>query len=256
MFVVELVGRACGGFLAWVWDQSHLTTGWGLQPGPMVGFSTSCPDREIGSWLGLDATQVESFMADLWSEYLGTPNVDCSSMYGGRPRGKNARPPLRGQRADHRPHRGSPEQCGLTRQPLIDSPFHPLGPDGLADPDLEPPPPIAPAQKSERDELTTTCHGPVESPELETRQDQEASSSGVLGLSISTAIVRVTLFTDLFERRAVRRFDHKSSKACVSAMMQMSPRPSSSASGWTTWPIYLAIIAVLSGVIWYSFFLR
>ncbi|MFG2946244.1 HAD family hydrolase [Streptomyces adustus] len=31
---------------------------------------------QVGARLGLDATQVESFMADLWAEYLGTPNVE------------------------------------------------------------------------------------------------------------------------------------------------------------------------------------
>ncbi len=31
---------------------------------------------EIGARLGLDVTQVESFTADLWTEYLGTPNVE------------------------------------------------------------------------------------------------------------------------------------------------------------------------------------
>ena len=30
----------------------------------------------VGARLGLDATRVESFMADLWTEYLGTPNVE------------------------------------------------------------------------------------------------------------------------------------------------------------------------------------
>jgi haloacid dehalogenase superfamily, subfamily IA, variant 3 with third motif having DD or ED/haloacid dehalogenase superfamily, subfamily IA, variant 1 with third motif having Dx(3-4)D or Dx(3-4)E len=30
----------------------------------------------IGARLGLDAIQVESFMADLWDEYLGAPNVE------------------------------------------------------------------------------------------------------------------------------------------------------------------------------------
>lgn len=31
---------------------------------------------EVGARLGLDGMQVESFMADLWTEYLGTPNVE------------------------------------------------------------------------------------------------------------------------------------------------------------------------------------
>ncbi|MEU8795807.1 HAD family phosphatase [Streptomyces sp. NPDC048643] len=31
---------------------------------------------EVGARLGLDIRQVESFMADLWAEYLGTPNVE------------------------------------------------------------------------------------------------------------------------------------------------------------------------------------
>ncbi|MGC4987045.1 HAD family hydrolase [Streptomyces sp. DT193] len=31
---------------------------------------------EVGARLGLDVMQVESFMADLWEEYLGTPNVE------------------------------------------------------------------------------------------------------------------------------------------------------------------------------------
>lgn len=31
---------------------------------------------EIGARLGLDAMRVETFMADLWTEYLGTPNVE------------------------------------------------------------------------------------------------------------------------------------------------------------------------------------
>ncbi|MFD6293795.1 HAD-IA family hydrolase [Streptomyces sp. NPDC060235] len=31
---------------------------------------------EVGARLSLDVMQVESFMADLWTEYLGTPNVE------------------------------------------------------------------------------------------------------------------------------------------------------------------------------------
>ncbi|MPY35977.1 HAD-IA family hydrolase [Streptomyces adustus] len=31
---------------------------------------------QVGARLGLDAVQVESLMADLWAEYLGTPNVE------------------------------------------------------------------------------------------------------------------------------------------------------------------------------------
>lgn len=31
---------------------------------------------QVGARLGLDTVRVESFMADLWTEYLGTPNVE------------------------------------------------------------------------------------------------------------------------------------------------------------------------------------
>jgi HAD superfamily hydrolase (TIGR01509 family) len=42
-----------------------------------VGTITETEVRaQVGARLGLDAAQVESFMSDLWTEYLGTPNVE------------------------------------------------------------------------------------------------------------------------------------------------------------------------------------
>jgi putative hydrolase of the HAD superfamily len=46
------------------------------QAGAIGTISETEVRTEVGARLGLDAIQVESFMADLWTEYLGTPNVE------------------------------------------------------------------------------------------------------------------------------------------------------------------------------------
>ncbi|UXX97988.1 HAD family phosphatase (plasmid) [Streptomyces sp. AD2-2] len=57
------------------------------QAGAIGTISESEVRTEVGARLGLDAMQVESFMADLWTEYLGTPNVELIDyMRGLRPR--------------------------------------------------------------------------------------------------------------------------------------------------------------------------
>lgn len=46
------------------------------QAGAVGTISEAEVRTEIGARLGLDTTDVESFMADLWAEYLGTPNTE------------------------------------------------------------------------------------------------------------------------------------------------------------------------------------
>lgn len=46
------------------------------QAGAIGTISETGVRTEVGARLGLDVMQVESFMADLWAEYLGTPNLE------------------------------------------------------------------------------------------------------------------------------------------------------------------------------------
>ncbi len=46
------------------------------QAGALGAISETDVRAEVGARLGLGVTQVESFMADLWAEYLGTPNLE------------------------------------------------------------------------------------------------------------------------------------------------------------------------------------
>ncbi|MGY4983469.1 HAD family hydrolase [Streptomyces sp. 900105755] len=46
------------------------------QAGAIGTISVTEVRAEVGARLGLDAMQVETFIADLWTEYLGTPNVE------------------------------------------------------------------------------------------------------------------------------------------------------------------------------------
>lgn len=57
------------------------------QAGAIGAISETEVRAEVGARLGLDATRVESFMADLWTEYLGTPNLELiEHVRGLRPR--------------------------------------------------------------------------------------------------------------------------------------------------------------------------
>ncbi|MGW1763696.1 HAD family hydrolase [Streptomyces sp. NPDC002073] len=44
--------------------------------GSVGGISEREVHEQVAARLGLDAPRVEAFMADLWAEYLGTPNVE------------------------------------------------------------------------------------------------------------------------------------------------------------------------------------
>ncbi|SEB66733.1 putative hydrolase of the HAD superfamily [Streptomyces sp. 2131.1] len=46
------------------------------QAGSVGSFSEREVHEQVAARLGLDAPQVEAFMADLWAEYLGTPNEE------------------------------------------------------------------------------------------------------------------------------------------------------------------------------------
>src|SRR4051794_7017411 len=47
--------------------------------------------QQVGANLGLDAAQVAAFMADLWTEYLGTLNGELAAYFAGlRPRYQTA----------------------------------------------------------------------------------------------------------------------------------------------------------------------
>ncbi|MFF0483019.1 HAD-IA family hydrolase [Streptomyces sp. NPDC004435] len=46
------------------------------QAGSLGNISEREVSEQVAARLGLDAPQVEAFMADLWSEYLGTPNEE------------------------------------------------------------------------------------------------------------------------------------------------------------------------------------
>ncbi|MDQ1022544.1 HAD superfamily hydrolase (TIGR01509 family) [Streptomyces umbrinus] len=46
------------------------------QAGAVGTISETEAQVQVGARLGLDAMEVESFMADLWTEYLGTPNTE------------------------------------------------------------------------------------------------------------------------------------------------------------------------------------
>ncbi len=76
----------------------------GLQPGELGerthrvweagAIGTSSEDdvqRSIGELLGLDEAQVDAFMEDIWTEYLGTLNVELTEYFRGlRPRYRTA----------------------------------------------------------------------------------------------------------------------------------------------------------------------
>lgn len=46
------------------------------QAGNVGSISERTVHEQVASRLGLDAPQVEAFMADLWTEYLGAPNEE------------------------------------------------------------------------------------------------------------------------------------------------------------------------------------
>ena len=88
------------------------STGWagrweaqlGLPPGGLVAqlgevwragsvgsISEADVERRTGELLGLDRAQVDAFMADLWTEYLGTLNAELAGYFAGlRPRYRTA----------------------------------------------------------------------------------------------------------------------------------------------------------------------